>query len=51
MFTNCRSFNDRAVVNGNTEETSIIRCNNHQVMFTNCCNFNDRAVVLSGNTD
>ena len=27
MFTNCGSFNEGAVVSGNTDETSIIRCN------------------------
>ena len=32
MFTNCGSFNEGAVVNGNTDETSIIiRCSTHQV--------------------
>ena len=33
MFTNCGSFNEGAVVSGNTDETSIIRCNAHQVQW------------------
>ena len=61
MFTN---FNEGAVVSGNTDKTSIIRCSTHSMqdcnrlggqlyiilMFTNCCSSNKGAVV-SGNTD
>ena len=31
VYTNCGSFNEGAVVSGNTDETSIIRCNIHHV--------------------
>ena len=67
MFTNGRNFNEGAVVSGNTDETSIIRCNTHQAQRHTdygqlCKNMNhllmftncgsfNEGAVISGNTD